>query len=352
MAAADPEPNEDLTHDPFRLQVCIPVDCNIVDIPSGSGTLNDPYIIITKSNWTAVAGYIAADNSTYTYIKLNNDLVFTASDTFTPIGTEAMPFYGEFDGQSNTISGVQTFTSSLGTNVGLFASAHQSVIKNINVENFTCLSPTVKSYAGSVLGYGTDVTLQNITVKNITLGNFSVIGGVVGHARRIDLENVSTVMKDIQVSGVNLNAVANGTVPGVAGGVAGEFIGEMGDSSLTSGYDIIVQAGTNGSASVANVISGTNFAGGAVGRSFRPNSSDPVTSVYSRVNVSGSTLTASSTSTTTSTIVCAGGLLGYANSTYDSVTVSNCIIQDDVTVTGTHVNLAAGGIMGGSLPLQ
>lgn len=340
MDASDPQ-----TNNPFRMQICVPINCNIVDTPTGDGSENNPYIIITKSNWTAVAGYIEDDNSEYTYIKLNNDLEFTQSDAFTPIGTAAEPFYGEFDGQSNTVSGVQNFTSLLGDYVGLFASAENAVIKNINVEDFTYNSPTVKRYAGGILAYGIDVTLQNINARNITISNLNVIGGVVGHAEVST--SGSTVIENTEVSSVNLTAITEGTNRGAAGGVAGEFIGNMGDSTLSSGYDVIVKAGTDGSTVVPNVINGTEFAGGAVGRS-RSLSGGSLTSVYSRVNVSGSIITATATKDYNPDHACAGGILGLASSINDDINISNCMVEDDVNITGTNRMLAVGGIIGGT----
>lgn len=354
MSISDPQMNGESSFDPFVLQISIPVNCNIQDILIGNGTDINPYQILTKSNAITVADIIIENQEKfddglipeipYIYVKLATNLHYESTEQFKPFGTDNIPFYGEFDGQENTISGVSGFYTS-GINWAIFANAKDSVIKNLSVEDFSIIlnnpdPEAYTSYAGSVLAYGANVTLENITANNISISNFEVAGGIAGHVHVVLLTGAS-VFKDITVQGVSINALD------AAGGVAGEFIGTMGDDSLPSGYDITIQAGTDElGQTITNTIKGERHAGGIVGLSRRMNSGDSTISSYNKIMVSDTVITAFYSSTLTSTTVCAGGILGYLRNNNDEASFSDCYVDESVLIYGSYTNISLGGVIG------
>ena len=90
---------------------------------SGSGTENDPYLIFYADQLNQVRNFL---NQKGVYFKLMSNLNLTTwldgnnpGQRWEPIGTEAAPFKGVFDGNGKTLQG---FTISRGssTYVGLF----------------------------------------------------------------------------------------------------------------------------------------------------------------------------------------------------------------------------------------
>ena len=75
---------------------------------SGYTKSGTTYTVIFAEGLKAVAegingGTVGGDVT----VKLENDIVFTESDEFVPIGTTAKPFNGTFDGNNKTISGLR-----------------------------------------------------------------------------------------------------------------------------------------------------------------------------------------------------------------------------------------------------
>jgi|GEM_PF-4653828 len=82
------------------------------NVPSGSGTVVDPYQIATKSHLEMMR---TASNAFYVLvadIDLNNE-------EWTPIGSSTQPFTGRFDGNGYTISNLKV-SQLKGTNIGFF----------------------------------------------------------------------------------------------------------------------------------------------------------------------------------------------------------------------------------------
>ena len=107
---------------------------------------------------------------------LMNDMDVGSQETgalsFKPIGTEANPFTGTFDGGGYTISNI-TFSDNTMDNVGLFGRAGVQY-PLIDYENFPY-----------------DVVLKNVVLKDVNITGKDGVGGLLGHGFYVLIEDCS-----------------------------------------------------------------------------------------------------------------------------------------------------------------
>jgi len=123
---------------------------------------------------------------------------------WTPIGSWAHPFRGDFDGQNHLISNLTVSGETTDGWAGLFGYVSNNVggwkmaIQNIRIENAKVLNP---SSGGSALigrlyaGQGAEVAVQNCTVNGVMEG--STIGGAIGMlvcdaAAQVTVQNIDS----------------------------------------------------------------------------------------------------------------------------------------------------------------
>lgn len=175
----------------------------------GDGTENNPYLLKTPKHfynlsWLQNTGVYTIP----TYFKLNNDINMagslagingTTTGAIPPIGTDAYPFIGEFDGNGKTISNLwvssdpndwkerpANFASiNIGASIGFFGNigniyvnpttAYVGTAQSFYLENIEVTTKVANSKVGIVAGF-TDGNLQSIGVKNakISLGTTSI----------------------------------------------------------------------------------------------------------------------------------------------------------------------------------
>jgi len=126
-------------------------------------------------------------------VKLIADIDMSSVDNWAPIGTEAHPYSGVFDGGGHTISNLRV--SSSGNDAGLFGYADSATIYNMHLYN-----PQVRGgdYVGVVLGRAvnyTRVTDVLVVGKPTDDNNYHTIyanngsgGGIVGWAKQSTVE--------------------------------------------------------------------------------------------------------------------------------------------------------------------
>ena len=184
---------------------------------------------------TTYAATTVKDNFAGKTITLSNDLDLLNLE-WTPIGTSANPFKGNFDGNGHTISNLKINKPS-SSNVGLFGFTTDGEIKNVHVEN---ASVTGRLNVGVVAGTPYTTRYDNITVTgNVTVTGMSYVGGVLGKNVYNDVTNVTVNVKE--GSYVNANSVENGTTYRTyVGGVMG-FVAEGAHtiSNVTSNIDVL-----------------------------------------------------------------------------------------------------------------
>lgn len=193
------------------------------DVPDDIALVYDPSRISTAEDLINLAS--AVQNGTASnYYKLENDITLTGD--FTPIGTNARPFNGIFEGNGHIIKGLNISSSvidSLGESknklVGLFGKISSSAtIRNLILDGVTIADGA--TYAGALVGYS-EGTIQNITITQTALNaetdNISAtyaVGGIAGISLGL-IENCKVANQTIAVKAISKNSSR------YAGGIAG-----------------------------------------------------------------------------------------------------------------------------------
>ncbi len=164
-----------------------------------------------------------------------NPYDYTTSTTYLPVGNQTATFAGTFDGQNNTISGINILRDGY---VGVFGNS-TGVIKNLNVTN----SAFSGSYAGGIVGEGSG-TVENCSVTDSSIEASRFGGGLIGHT-------FGMTAKDVTVDNVTLNC------PWKSGGLTGYADGiNVQNASITN----VTNTSTNGifGAAVGHANAGAN----------------------------------------------------------------------------------------------
>jgi hypothetical protein len=241
-------------------------------------------------------------------VKLVNDIVLTGN--WTPIGNSSRPFYGTFDGQGYTISGLSVEGVQ---DAGLFGRIVSGKIKNVKV-----VGSKIKSTArgtsvagGLAANYNSTQPIENCSVQvdsivatDTVTDSEAFSGGLVGRAS----------LGSGAITIANSYATANITGNGAAGGLLGEACGVGGQSCTIT---------ISNSYAMGNVM-GNRATGGLVG------------TTSDAININNSYTTGKITSRNSYS----GGLVGYAMRT-SSITNSYAV--------GDIAGNIAGGLVGGAI---
>jgi hypothetical protein len=230
---------------------------------------------------------------------LDNDIVVPSGLNFTPIGTFNSPFYGNFDGNSHTIS-------------GMAISATTSAEDVASIGLFGCVSGNI----------------DNLTVNGTINGTFTTENTVYA----------GLITGCIKSNGKIQNAVASGSIivtssgnsfPVCTGGIAGAVINSRIINCLNT-------ATINTSVSTGST--NTVYVGGIVGYTF-------CTSIIECSNEAAvSAINNNIVTNTSDAYLLAGGIAGYVN---NRTTVNKSYNIGDITINGDKsVYKNAGGIAG------
>ena len=219
----------------------------------GSGTENDPFIISTTTELDLLA--YAMSNAFYysdgKYFKLGADIaydpnVLNANGTnYTTIGYTSSEhwFYGSFDGDGHTISGIRS-------SQGLFNRIGDSgIVKNVtladavvngndsrggiasinigHIENCRVINTVINgiNYIGGIAGWMEEGQIENCQVINTVCNGSAAVGGITGLLEDGQIENCQVINTDI--NGVQ-----------VLGGIAGLHNGDSIENCLALDTDI------------------------------------------------------------------------------------------------------------------
>ena len=315
---------------------------------SGSGTENDPYLIFYADQLNQVRNFL---NQEGVYFKLMSNLNLTTwlngnnpGLGWEPVGTEAAPFKGVFDGNGKTLSGF-TISRSSTICVGLFGSTNGATLKNLTIVG----EVTGGQNTGAFVGYAIGGTLNGLTLQGNVSGGEST-GGIVGYAiggtlNRLTLQgNVSggestggivgyaksSILTNLRTSNLTVNSLAD-----CVGGVCGTAE----DTSLSECYSY-------------STVNGQNRVGGIVGYNYGIYRTRTMTLCLSFGDIRGKSYV--------------GGIVGeFKNKkTYNSNSIEydrvsrnysasyhiiNCIALGNITADGTHAGGIAGYFRGGGV---
>lgn len=221
----------------------------------GTGTQEDPYIIMTADQLNNVRDHMSS------YFALGNDIDLS-NVSWKPIGTSENEFTGVFDGSGHTISNL-SIQGNNQNNLGLFgAIGSSSTIQNVKIQNANIQSGYFN--IGALVGYmnrGSKVMASSVEGSG-TVSGYYYTGGLVG--RIMSEASVTQSYANIKVSGTfstgGLSGVNEGTI------ARSYALSEVSSNGSTVGGLIGMSVGSiTDSYSLAEITGGTDKVGGLVG---------------------------------------------------------------------------------------
>jgi len=147
---------------------------------SGSGTENDPYLILNPIHLNQMRNFL---NQSGVYFKLMADIDLTefieeeySSQGWMPIGNNTAPFSGKLDGNGKTISGLLINRSDM-NDVGLFGFTNQCYISDLTLK----ASIKGNNYVGGFIGRAGCPSSGNQNSVFTTIDRCTLIGEVMGN---------------------------------------------------------------------------------------------------------------------------------------------------------------------------
>ncbi len=258
-------------------------------------------------------------NPTGSY-QLTGDVSLSGT-SITPIGTQARPFSGSFNGGGFTISGLNINTSS--NYAGLFGYS-SGTLSNLTLSGSVT---STGNFVGGLVGKQNGGSISNVT-STVTVNGAAIVGSLAGGTSNATLSNDS----------------ASGTVTGTnaVGGLVGSQIGGSISTSSSSGA-------VTGSGAYAGGLVGVSW-GGIISGSHATADVSGATDVGGLVGYaqgSGSIIAASYTSGgTISGLISTGGLVGFSEGSIATSTSSDSV--NGVSFAGGLVGRQADGSISGS----
>ena len=164
----------------------------------GTGTESDPYRIETGAQLAYFAAQVNGGNDyAGAYFTLVNGIDL-GSEAWTPVGTDAHPFCGVFDGNDNKVDNIVTSGANY---VGFFGAVKNgAVVQNLTVDIRTNGTQFVGGIAG---GTDQEVHIRNCEVYGTVSATGNFVGGVVGLLRIPDEATVENckVFADVVTNG-------------------------------------------------------------------------------------------------------------------------------------------------------
>ncbi|MBR3088715.1 MAG: Ig-like domain-containing protein [Prevotella sp.] len=258
---------------------------------SGSGTIDDPYLIFNETQLSQMANFLNQDGVVF---RLMKDLDLTdwidqnsPSQGWQPIGVETSPFKGKLIGNNKTISGVFIKRQSA-SYVGFFGNMDGATVSDLTIKGSSIKG---NQYVGIFTGKASNTTLTNINVEMTgSVTGETCVGGLAGQVT----ESTMT----------NLTANVTGGVSGSS--QVGGLIGDIYSSSITT-------------FSVAANVSGSQIIGGAFG------------------SVNDGTFTSG---TITGNVSATDGKVGGVIATANGCSLENIVMKGNATANGATGHVA------------
>ena len=220
-----------------------PVPTRFVSIAAGiyvspwvaQGTAEDPYVLKTAAELAEFSARSQTDDFAGKTVKLGADIDlnegWTASaaapdNAWTPIGTDARPFAGTFDGDGHTVKGL--YFSGSEQYKGMFAAvAAAGAVQNVTLANsyFASTSKTVGAVAGRCAGSLSAVHCA----ADVSVSGAGNAGGLIGEASGADM-----LLNGCSFAGsVVSTSTSTGNPQPNAGGLIGLYNVTANDMTLT-----------------------------------------------------------------------------------------------------------------------
>lgn len=201
-----------------------------------SGIVNGTQIalntIVGSDGGAVTSDDVVATDNTYTNCYFVVTANITVSSSFVRIAKDNSHYFkGNFNGQNYTISGL---------NCGLFGYVSGGTFKDLTLQG--SVTDGTSNYYGSLIGYGLNITVSNVTSELTISTSSSYVGGLIGFCQNATITDCTN----------------KGSVRGVNN--VGGLVGWIGDES-TSGHGATISNCTNN----GNVNATGDFVGGIVG---------------------------------------------------------------------------------------
>lgn len=284
----------------------------------GNGTADDPYIVGNAAELDALSSLTAGGNSFYgKYVSLESDI--TVSGSFSPIGSAAAPFKGNFDGNGFTVSGFDLDCDY----AGLFGYTENATITDVNVSGTFFAT----DYAGSIVAYAKNTVISDC-VSSAAVYSFNFTGGIAGYINGGSITDCSTTAQAV-VAGYEENC------GGIAGFSKAEISNCVNNAYVRGNKNVGGIAGT----SEGSVISCTNTVAVTVSESA---AGGIVGFAKGTIRYCKNTGRISANSSAVGKI---GGIAGVCS----AAAISECLQTGAVSATGEYAGGIAGYLTNGSI---
>ena len=223
-----------------------------------AGTEADPYIISDYPQLELLASRV---NNGYNYssgkhFKLGADIVcFDGENNHTPIGVHVTNkhFFGTFDGDGHTVSGIRISSSS--NYQGLFGNLSGATVKNVTLAGSTIIG---RDEVGGIVGYSFTGTFENCRVLgDVTIGanasgadnHGGIVGRIFGRGTVNGCYSAATVTRNNNSNCTNYGGIVGNTDGTVSNCIAisawvigseesssGAIVGTNDDGTLAHNY--------------------------------------------------------------------------------------------------------------------
>lgn len=185
------------------------VECAATSFAGGTGEENDPYQISTAAQLAYLAKQVnEGTDYQWKHFLLVSDLDLSGKE-WTPIGTHGKSFWGGFNGDGHTITGM-TITGDRDY-VGLFGECHNFTVPSSYIKSVTVKRANISghNYVGAIAGVGANIS-DCYSIENTICAN-RCVGGICGSLTG----NISGCYNSSSVSG-------NSTAGGIMGSASYE----------------------------------------------------------------------------------------------------------------------------------
>lgn len=184
----------------------------------GSGTAEDPYVIVSAAQWNTLADAAnASDAAAAAHYVLASDIDFSG---LTPVlfgVSESRPFQGVFNGNGHTVSNM-TIKAASPSPAAPFGFSKNAQLTGLRFKDIDI--STNGYYCAGVTGFATETVIQDCAVEGTifssgNLSNYSYTAGVAGRTNK-------AVLKDCTVR-ADITAISN---------QSGGFVGTSNNTSI------------------------------------------------------------------------------------------------------------------------
>jgi hypothetical protein len=212
----------------------------------GNGLSGDPYQIANATHLTNLANKVNAGDTAYNnkhYI-LTDNIDLSGNDNWIPIGNEAHPFQGVFNGNQKVVNNLQINTFTL-EHAGLFGYLEHGSIEKLGIKNADLSSSSdFGTIVGGIAGCLLYSKIENCYFSGIVSINAKgtgLLGGVAGSITTSSIINCYT-------TGVVASECSNSTMMNIVGGIVGFAIGDCNITNCYSTAGVICKDEAHGGA--------------------------------------------------------------------------------------------------------